>query len=138
MSNPSIPRPKPVVNPILQFRDPNDADARTINRADRLALTCAEMVQAAENRYGCEYERARRWQGGVGYVDVLVPVEGPADGSQPSTPWVHLLPWTDGKFLVRAAAPHYGAPDWTESDNMREWLTVGREDTGGVMTEVFP
>lgn len=117
-----------------------DADARTIKnaRGDRLALTKAQMITAAENRYGCEYEHARRHQGGVGYVDVLIPVEGPADGSRPSTPWVHLLPWTDTTYLIRAKAPNYGSPDWRESDNMREWLTAGREDTGGVMTETMP
>lgn len=143
----SIPRPNSAVNPILKFRDLNDGDARTIARADRLAMTVAEHVQAAENRWGMEYQREAVRYGGVGWVEVVMPADDPQAG-----PWVHLLPagkravtLTDGDgdtltvdmpvYLVRAAAPHYGAPDWRESENMREWLILEDDDHRGIMTE---
>lgn len=137
-----LPQKPPHVNPqIIPFRDPNDADARLREKAERLAMTVAEFVVAAENRWNVKYGLFHVHQGGVGMVECVTPYEYPD-----SAPWVHLLPvgWRTTPqgarrtYLVRKAAPHYGAADWTESDNMREWLTAGREDTGGVMTEPMP
>lgn len=137
-----LPQKPPHVNtPVLQFHDINDADLRLREKAERLAMTAAEMIKAAENRYHVEYWTERVHQGGVGWVECVTPYDDPG-----CAPWVHLLPvgWRTTPqgamrtYLVRKAAPNYGAADWTESDNMREWLTDGREDTGGVMTEVLP
>jgi hypothetical protein len=93
-----------------------------------------------------EYQREPVRYGGVGWVEVVMPADDPQ-----AAPWVHLLPVGkravtvehDGQrltvdmpvYVVRAAAPHYGAPDWHESDNMREWLTPDRDDHDGIMTE---
>ena len=129
------------VNTPVQLDSLFDADKRTTDRAERLAMTAAEMVRAAENRWNIQYGVFRVYQGGVGWVECATPYHDPS-----THPWVHLLPvgWrtmpsgTFRTYLVRAAAPHYGAPDWVESENMREWLTAGRDDTGGVMTETHP
>ena len=130
---------RPVNTPIVFANERHaDADRRQIDRADRLAMTKAQMVIAAENRWSLGYESSVEWQGGVGYVECVVP-----EGDRSISPWIHLLPIgknDDGVmlYLVRGTGPQYGAPDWTESDNMHEWLTAGREDTGGVMTETHP
>jgi hypothetical protein len=131
----SIPRPSLHVNGPVKLDDLFDGDKRAVNNAaERLALTVAEMVQAAENRYGMEYHRQAVRQGGVGWVEVVMPADDPQ-----AAPWVHLLPagkrevsvvGPDGHrvtvdmpvYLVRAAAPHYGAPDWSESLLMHEHL----------------
>jgi hypothetical protein len=144
----SIPRPQPRVNDPIELDSLFDGDKRAVgNAAARLAMTCAEMVQAAENRYGMEYHRQAVRQGGVGWVEVVMPADDPR-----AAPWVHLLPagkrevsvvGPDGHcvtvdmpvYLVRAAAPHYGAPDWEESSNMREWLVLDDDDHRGIMTE---
>lgn len=119
-----------------------DGDARQVNRAERLAMTAAEMIRAAENRWQREYMLDLVHQGGNGRVEVVMPYADPS-----TSPWVHLLPvgWRQTAsgswmrtYLVRGTGAQYGAPDWTESDNMREWLTAGIEDTGGVMTEQHP
>lgn len=140
----SIPRSNTNVNNVNTFLKDSlfDADKRISDRAARLAMTAAEMIRAAENRHQVEYMLDLVHQGGNGRVEVVMPVDDPA-----SAPWVHLLPvgWSQNPsgswirtYLVRGTGPQYGSPDWTESDNMREWLTAGIEDTGGVMTEVLP
>ena len=129
------------VNTPIRLDSLFDGDARQVNRAERLAMTAAEMVRAAENRWNIQYGVFRVYQGGVGWVECATPYHDPS-----THPWVHLLPvgWrtmpegTFRTYLVRATAPHYGAPDWTESNNMHEWLTAGHEDTGSVMTETHP
>ena len=132
----------PHVNTPIKIDDLFDADRRTANRAERLAMTAAEFVVAAENRWDIQYGVFRVHQGGVGWVECVTPYHDPS-----THPWVHLLPvgWRQNPsgswmrtYLVRGTGPNYGAADWTESDNMREWLTDGREDTGGVMTETHP
>lgn len=119
-----------------------DADARVIDRAERLAMTASQMVRAAENRYGREYRLDHVYQGGIGWVEALTPTDDPQ-----ASPWVHLLPvgWTSGEsgaairtYLVRGTGAQYGAPDWVESDNMREWLTSDRDDGESWATAVAP
>lgn len=119
-----------------------DGDARQVNRAERLAMTAAEMIRAAENRWQREYMLDLVHQGGNGRVEVVMPYADPS-----TSPWVHLLPvgWrqtTSGSwmrtYLVRGTGQQYGAPDWVESENMREWLTTDRDDHAGIMTEVLP
>lgn len=136
----SIPRSSVPVNTPLVFANEQhaDADQRQVDRAERLAMTKAQMVIAAENRYNLYYESSVEWQGGVGYVECIVP-----EGDRSKSPWIHLLPI--GKngddvmlYLVRGTGAHYGSPDWHESENMREWLTTDRDDHAGIMTEVLP
>ena len=138
----SIHHDLPPVNTPLKLDDLFDADKRTSDRAERLAMTAAEMVQAAENRWNIQYGVFRVYQGGVGWVECATPYYDPS-----THPWVHLLPagWRQTPtgswirtYLVRGTGPQYGAPDWAESENMREWLTAGREDTGGWTTAVAP
>ena len=137
-----LSQPARNVNTPIEIDSLFDGDARQVNRAQRLAMTAAEMISAAENRYHHEYMLDLVHQGGYNRVEVVMPYADP-NGS----PWVHLLPvgWrqtTSGSwmrtYLVRGTGQQYGAPDWVESDNMREWLTAGIEDTGGVMTEQHP
>ena len=129
------------VNTPIRLDSLFDGDARLVNRAERLAMTAAEMIRAAENRYHHEYMLDLVHQGGYNRVEVVMPYADP-NGS----PWVHLLPvgWrqtTSGSwmrtYLVRGTGDQYGSPDWTESDNMREWLNT-RDDTSGVMTTQSP
>ena len=82
----SIHHDLPPVN-TLRLDDLFDADKRTSDRAARLAMTAADMIRSAENRYRVEYMLDLVHQGGYGRVEVVVPVDDPA-----SAPWVHLLP----------------------------------------------
>lgn len=137
----SIPRSNANVNTPVRLDDAFDADKRVKDKASRFAMTAAEMIHAAENRWQREYGIDLVHQGGYGRVEVVTPYDDPG-----STPWVHLLPvgWVQQPsgswmrtYLVRGAGDQYGAPDWTESDNMREWLNT-RDDTSGVMTAQSP
>ena len=138
----SIHHDLPPVN-TLRLDDLFDADKRTSDRAARLAMTAAEMIRAAENRYQREYMLDLVQQGGYNRVECVVPLDDPS-----AAPWVHLLPvgWAQmptgswiRTYLVRGTGPQYGAPDWSESDIMREWLTAdGFDDTEGWTTAVAP
>ena len=137
-----IPQNTARVNTPIELDSLFDGDARLVDRAQRLAMTAAEMIRAAENRWHHEYMLDLVHQGGNGRVEVVVPVDDPA-----AAPWVHLLPvgWqqTPGgawmrTYLVRGTGAQYGAPDWIESENMREWLTADRDDHAGIMTETHP
>lgn len=137
-----LSQPARNVNTPIEIDSLFDGDARQVNRAQRLAMTAAEMISAAENRYHHEYMLDLVHQGGYNRVKVVMPYADP-NGS----PWVHLLPvgWrqtTSGSwmrtYLVRGTGQQYGAPDWVESENMREWLTTDRDDHAGIMTEVLP
>ena len=137
-----LSQPARNVNTPIEIDSLFDGDARQVNRAQRLAMTAAEMISAAENRYHHEYMLDLVHQGGYNRVKVVMPYADP-NGS----PWVHLLPvgWrqtTSGSwmrtYLVRGTGQQYGAPDWIESENMREWLTADRDDHAGIMTEVLP
>lgn len=123
----SIPRSSTNVNTSSKLDSLFDADKRTSDRAERLAMTAAEMIRAAENRYQREYMLDLVHQGGNGRVEVVMPVDDPA-----SAPWVHLLPvgWAQTPssswirtYLVRGTGPNYGAADWTESALMRDHFT---------------
>ena len=137
-----LSQPARNVNTPIEIDSLFDGDARQVNRAERLAMTAAEMIRAAENRWHREYMLDLVHQGGYNRVEVVMPYADPN-----ASPWTHLLPvgWrqtTSGSwmrtYLVRGTGPQYGAPDWTESENMREWLTADRADTGGIMTAQSP
>lgn len=133
-----LPRNTAHVNTPTKLDSLFDGDARLVDRAERLAMTKAQMVIAAENRWNIQYGVFRVYQGGVGWVECATPYHDPS-----THPWVHLLPIgknDDGTmlYLVRGTGAQYGAPDWVESENMREWLTADIEDAGGVMTEAHP
>lgn len=137
-----IPQNTARVNTPIELDSLFDGDARLVDRAQRLAMTAAEMIRAAENHYHHEYMLDLVHQGGYNRVEVVMPYADP-NGS----PWVHLLPvgWrqtTSGSwmrtYLVRGKGPQYGGPDWHESENMREWLTADRDDHAGIMTETHP
>lgn len=50
-----IPQNDRPVNTPLKLDSLFDGDARLVNRAERLAMTAAEMIRAAENRWHREY-----------------------------------------------------------------------------------
>ena len=128
-----LSQPARNVNTPIEIDSLFDGDARQVNRAERLAMTAAEMIRAAENRWQQEYKYGRRYQGGYGYIEVVIPAE-----DEQSAPWVHLMPVDWNTYLVRGTGQQYGAPDWVESENMREWLTADRDDHAGIMTEAHP
>lgn len=121
----SIPRSSVPVNTPLVFANEQhaDADQRQVDRAERLAMTIADLVRAASNRHQVEYWRYDVHIGGVGWIDSLQPKEYPQAG-----PWYYLLPigtrTVNGKerrtYLIRAQKPNFSSPDWIESERMHE------------------
>lgn len=137
----SIPRSNQSVNAPVPLDSLYDGDYRLTKRAERLAMTAAQVIRAAENRWQTEYGLDIVYQGGYGRCECIVPYADPG-----ASPWVHLLPvgWTQSPggaairtYLVRGTGAQYGAPDWDESENMHEWLNT-RDDHAGVMTAQSP
>lgn len=118
----SIPRSNQSVNAPIDLDSLFDGDKRTTDKAERLAMTAAQMIRAAENRWQAEYGLDIVHQGGYGRCECIVPYADPG-----ASPWVHLLPigWTQGEsgaairtYLVRGTGDQYGSPDWVESQLM--------------------